>query len=263
MRADTQDAYPNAAVPAISYALEDLVDRTSLQDALLLMLGKVIPCDAIAWNYIDVVSGTAFVEGHPSELFEGHPEWWGLMLNTGDHPMITSYLDDPTDVSPRRMSDVVTFSELHRTRAYADLLKPSRSERQMTAISGRSLPGGARSFTFVREVSDFSDEELDLLTSLQPVLIALDAQLSRINPSKATAAHGLKTLKNDPTLTLTPRERQILALVAQGVTAVTCAHVLRIAERTVRKHLENIYAKLGCHDRMMAVHRARALGLIG
>lgn len=38
--------------------------------------------------------------------------------------------------------------------------------------------------------------------------------------------------------------------------------VRRISGRTVRKHLQNAYAKLGCHDRMMAVDRARALGIL-
>jgi DNA-binding CsgD family transcriptional regulator len=31
----------------------------------------------------------------------------------------------------------------------------------------------------------------------------------------------------------------------------------------VRKHLENAYRKLGCHDRLVAVQRAQSLGIIG
>ena len=54
-------------------------------------------------------------------------------------------------------------------------------------------------------------------------------------------------------LGLTPRERQILNWVAQGKTNGEIAAVLWVAPSTVRKHLENIYAKLGVHTRTAAV----------
>jgi ATP/maltotriose-dependent transcriptional regulator MalT len=62
--------------------------------------------------------------------------------------------------------------------------------------------------------------------------------------------------------TLTGREVEILSLVADGLTALAIAHLLRIAEATVRKHLEHIYEKLNRHDRLLAVLHARELGLI-
>ncbi len=62
-------------------------------------------------------------------------------------------------------------------------------------------------------------------------------------------------------LGLTRRERQILAWVARGNTNHEIAEMLWIAPSTVRKHLENIYAKLGVHTRTAAA--ARLLGLLG
>jgi DNA-binding CsgD family transcriptional regulator len=56
-------------------------------------------------------------------------------------------------------------------------------------------------------------------------------------------------------LGLTPRERQILAWVARGKSNVEVAETLWIAPSTVRKHLENIYAKLGVGSRTAAVAR--------
>ncbi|MCC2652320.1 MAG: helix-turn-helix transcriptional regulator [Microvirga sp.] len=56
-------------------------------------------------------------------------------------------------------------------------------------------------------------------------------------------------------LGLTPRERQILSWVAHGKTNGEIAAVLWVASSTVRKHLENIYAKLGVHTRTAAVMR--------
>jgi DNA-binding CsgD family transcriptional regulator len=51
---------------------------------------------------------------------------------------------------------------------------------------------------------------------------------------------------------LTPREREILDLVAEGRTNAEIAERLWVSPLTVRKHLENIYAKLGVHTRMAA-----------
>jgi DNA-binding CsgD family transcriptional regulator len=51
---------------------------------------------------------------------------------------------------------------------------------------------------------------------------------------------------------LTVREQQVIAFVAQGKTNSEIAELLWIAPSTVRKHLENIYAKLGVHTRTAA-----------
>jgi DNA-binding CsgD family transcriptional regulator len=61
-------------------------------------------------------------------------------------------------------------------------------------------------------------------------------------------------------LGLTPRESQILAWVARGKTNREVAELLWIAPTTVRKHLENVYAKLGVTSRTAAV--ARFLGAL-
>ena len=59
---------------------------------------------------------------------------------------------------------------------------------------------------------------------------------------------------------LTAREREVLAWVARGKTNAEVARLLWLAPSTVRKHLQNIYAKLGVTTRTAAV--ARFLGLI-
>jgi DNA-binding CsgD family transcriptional regulator len=61
-------------------------------------------------------------------------------------------------------------------------------------------------------------------------------------------------------LGLTPRESEILDLVAEGKTNPEIAEVLGIAPTTVRRHLENVYAKLGVHTRTAAV--TRCLGFL-
>ena len=55
---------------------------------------------------------------------------------------------------------------------------------------------------------------------------------------------------------LTDREREILEWVAVGKTNAEIAKILWVAPSTIRKHLENVYAKLGVHTRTAAVARA-------
>lgn len=54
-------------------------------------------------------------------------------------------------------------------------------------------------------------------------------------------------------LRLTNREREILIWVSRGKTNAEIATILLISPGTVRKHLENIYGKLGVSNRGGAV----------
>ncbi|WP_030143029.1 response regulator [Mycetocola saprophilus] len=62
--------------------------------------------------------------------------------------------------------------------------------------------------------------------------------------------------------TLTPREREVLALVAQGRTNGQIALGLHVSEATVKTHLVRIFDKLGVGDRTRAVTLALELGLL-
>ena len=55
---------------------------------------------------------------------------------------------------------------------------------------------------------------------------------------------------------LTPREREVLGLVADGNTSDTIAAILNIAPRTVEAHVTNAATKLGAHNRVHAVTMA-------
>jgi DNA-binding NarL/FixJ family response regulator len=58
---------------------------------------------------------------------------------------------------------------------------------------------------------------------------------------------------------LTPREREVLQWLATGKMDTDIAALLEISPRTVQKHLEHIYVKLGVETRTAAVMRAMAM----
>ncbi|MBK9240239.1 MAG: response regulator transcription factor [Acidobacteria bacterium] len=62
-------------------------------------------------------------------------------------------------------------------------------------------------------------------------------------------------------LPLSPREREILALVSTGASNKEIADRLCLAEGTVKNHVTNILVKLDVRDRTQAALRARSLGL--
>ena len=56
---------------------------------------------------------------------------------------------------------------------------------------------------------------------------------------------------------LTPRELEVLRLVAEGLGTAAAAARLRVSRATVRNHVQNIFGKLGVHTRLEAVAHAR------
>jgi DNA-binding NarL/FixJ family response regulator len=65
-----------------------------------------------------------------------------------------------------------------------------------------------------------------------------------------------------PAEELTPREREVLGLVAEGKTNAEIAQALFLSVGTVKLHVEPIIAKLGVSDRTQAAVRALELGLL-
>jgi ATP/maltotriose-dependent transcriptional regulator MalT len=61
---------------------------------------------------------------------------------------------------------------------------------------------------------------------------------------------------------LTPRELEVLALAAYGLSGRELADELVVSPATIKTHLDNVYAKLGVRNRAGAVAKAMRLGLI-
>jgi len=74
------------------------------------------------------------------------------------------------------------------------------------------------------------------------------------------AARLLAEVAGDP---LTPREREVLALIGRGMANKVIARELGLAEKTVKTHVSSILAKLGVADRTQAALYAVREGLAG
>jgi LuxR family maltose regulon positive regulatory protein len=62
--------------------------------------------------------------------------------------------------------------------------------------------------------------------------------------------------------TLSEREREVLQLLAAGASNQEIAQELVIVVDTVKRHVSHIFAKLGVKNRVQAILRAKALGLL-
>jgi len=61
---------------------------------------------------------------------------------------------------------------------------------------------------------------------------------------------------------LTPREKEVLRLLAEGLSSRSVAAELGISYTTVRTHIRSLGSKLGVHSKLEAIVKARELGLI-
>jgi DNA-binding CsgD family transcriptional regulator len=149
---------------------------------------------------------------------------------------------------PWAISDFISLRRLHRLDYYEYVLRPSGVEHQMR-LWLPSSPTVSRVFCFNRQSADrdFGERERGLLEVLRPFLAATRErfELRRAGPSVTVDS-------------LTEREAEILTWVARGKTNQEIAVLLVVSAHTVRKHLENVYAKLNVHTRTAAVARVTA-----
>lgn len=222
--------------------------------------------DAPAGSYYGMAADGSLVQRQwPPELFAEHRaeiERWSAHDAPREHPVLRYYLATG-DASAMQVADV--------PRRFADGRVHARWREWCAEVHGTNVqsqvalpvhvgPRANRSF-LVGRADPFSGPEMDLCRRLQRVLLGLDRQLSRF-AGWSYRAGGVGTEVAEA-VRLTPREVVVLELLATGMTAGAIGHRLAIAERTVQKHLQRVYAKLGVDDRLTAVRRAQQIELLG
>ena len=107
--------------------------------------------------------------------------------------------------------------------------------------------------------------EFDSIADAREAGIAADAMLVAAPAASADGPAGEpENLDSEPLLVepLTPREIDVLELVAQGLPNKAVAARLGISDQTVKFHLASISGKLGAVNRTDAVRRAVRRGLV-
>ena len=78
----------------------------------------------------------------------------------------------------------------------------------------------------------------------------------RAAPAAAPAALAL------PSMALTPKEREVLELLARNLSNKEIGLAMQVGEETIKWHMKNLFAKLDAGTRKQVVSRARILGLL-
>lgn len=136
------------------------------------------------------------------------------------------------------------------------MLRPSGCEEQLS-IPCRCQGTRHEAFALLRSGRDFSEADLEVARRIQPTITAVHHQVDLLE-----GRVGLDRIDRSVALGLTGRELVVLQLLADGFPARGIARRMATSPRTIEKHLEHIYRKIGVHDRLNAVRIAQELGLL-
>jgi len=81
-------------------------------------------------------------------------------------------------------------------------------------------------------------------------------------PGFPSAAGKGKAVSEKKVRSLTPREMEVLRLVASGTSIQDIADALNIQASTVSNHIQHVLDKLGAHTKLQAVYVAQRRGLL-
>ena len=207
----------------------------------------------VSWNWMDPPGRAGFELHQPIDGWPTAEVLADLGSALDQHPVMR-WVVVTGDLRPMTIGRVPRALVTPKGRQIVhDYLRPIDAEEQL-AITYRFGPAEHRAFVLARGREDFPDEDLRVATALQSLLSLLDRQVVACDcadDATRASAYGL-----------TGRELAVLALLAEGRTAHAIASRLRISERTVHRHLQCAYRKLGTHDRLTAVLTAVDAGLL-
>lgn len=225
-----------------------------LPRAVLEALAQLVPADMVTFCDVDVEQRTSYVE---QDLAGGELSTCGVAVAQAGDPFFAHYWSTPSCSYPSRSgdertvtlgSDFCTRREWRAAPMFTEYFAASGIPFESELMC--CLPGsGARQrrlLLFRLSGADFGERDRLLMTLLRPHL----AEVLRSLEQRRAGAPDL-----------TPRQRELLRLVAAGLTNKQIATRLVVSAHTVRTHLENIFERLEVTSRAAAVMRAFPDGL--
>ena len=217
---------------------------------VLLGLRELIPCDDITFQLMDVSEQRLrllFVtdEGVQREESVGMKDEFTQLF-------WQEFWEDDGCAGPLTTGDyssLLHHAEISRTPTYANSPLGSAfaalGVKDEVLVPMTPLGGTDRRLLLVRNDGhpDFSEREKAMLALARPHVAELHARRDR-------------ELRGEPNLT--PRQWEVLRQVAEGASNTQIARGLGVSEATVRKHLENVFLRLGVQSRTEAVARVLA-----
>jgi DNA-binding CsgD family transcriptional regulator len=227
------------------------VDGTDpFPEQVLARLRELVPCDTVSYGDFDRDFNR---EGHvwrTGVRYSGEPRAAVTPAIVEAHARLANqYPYRPWSPEARRAlrwSDLLSRREWHALDLYWEVCRAldGEYELELWLATPDGIAGG---FGFDNLKRDFSERDKLVLDTLQPHLVQLWRNAAaRQRESRSLAA-------------LTPREREILLWVARGKSNREIAAVLYLAPGTIRKHLDNVYDKLGVSNRAGAVGRVLSI----
>src|ERR1700722_11370765 len=159
------------------------------------------------------------------------------------------------DISMPRMTGLQAVAEIRRRKPELRCLMLSMHENERALYE--SLKAGAAGYV-LKSVAD-----RDLVNAVRAAMrgepFLYPGAMTPLIEEYLRQARDEPTIREDP---LTPREREVLKLIAESRSTKQIAAELVISDKTVERHRENILDKLGMHDRVELTRYAIRSGLI-
>lgn len=242
--------------------LDFLVDASELDfgppyaGATLARLNELVPAPILLYEEVDVPGRTTIVLNHEAGPVDTDDDarYWDL----GACP-VTRYRAASGDLAAIRASDVIGQRVFLESPIYRDWMAPERCDYHLE-VALEPARGPQRQLLYIRHPEDgeFSRRDVAMLDALRPHLARLEADAARRRQLAylLSAREGVEEPATGPRLTT--REREIIELVAAGLTNGEIAARLWVAPSTVKTHLDNVYVKLGVGSRVAAAMHFRS-----
>jgi DNA-binding CsgD family transcriptional regulator len=215
-------------------------------------ISALIPSDILTYNEIDTQQQRAFVVEHPAGVITASQVTTFERL-AHQHPLIRHYALT-RDAKPRKISDFLSLREFRQLDLYQEFFREVAVNYQMavTIPSSTSLVIG---IALNRTARDFSERDRAVLSVIRPHLAQSyqnAVERTALRERTDVAERVLWSASAAIMASLTSREQEVLVLVAEGRTNLQIAGCLALSPRTVQKHLEHIYDKVGVRTRTAA-----------
>lgn len=232
------ERHMRAMLDVIDEARHDKGDEVPPR-SLLEGLGRLVPCDLAEFGEVDLPTRSFF--GDQEVEYGGHypmPDseiWWRFKHQ---HPHCVAVERSHGDLEVSQLTDWMATREFRNLALYTDYMRPFPN---MLVVPLPTAPGRIRMYTFSRESTrPFTERDRLTLELMRPHLYDIYREAAR---------------QRQTPVRLTLRELDVMRAVAKGLSNDAIARQIVVEQSTVRKHLENVYRKLGVSSRTAAVAR--------